>query len=96
MFIVILTYLKPLETVDEHLEDHRSYLKRLYAAKHLVCSGPLNPRTGGVLLVRDMSREALDALIDEDPFHRAGVARYEILSFRPTGYDPSFANFVGR
>jgi len=96
MFIVILTYVKPLETVDRHLEEHKSYLKRLYAARNLVCSGPQDPRTGGVLLVKDMSREALDALISQDPFHREGVARYEIISFHPTGYDPSFANFVAR
>ncbi|MDD7039160.1 MAG: YciI family protein, partial [Alistipes senegalensis] len=48
MFIVRLTYKKPLAEVERHLAAHREYLDRHYADGAFLCSGPQNPRSGGI------------------------------------------------
>lgn len=47
MFIVSLTYKRPLSEVDQHLEAHVAYLKQQYGDGHFIASGRKVPRTGG-------------------------------------------------
>jgi len=84
--IAILRYLKPLEEVLAHLDAHRAYLRRLEADGVLLASGPLEPRTGGALLLRVADTDpavALAAVRDGDPFTRLGVASYELAQWNP-------------
>ena len=90
MFIVLLTYKLPLAEVERHLAAHREYLDRQYAAGTFLCSGPQNPRTGGVILYR----AAVEALTAEDPFRIHGVADYEIIEFSPVKRLPGFEAFL--
>ncbi|MBQ5950320.1 YciI family protein [Massilia sp. ST3] len=83
MFIVSLSYTAPLDHVDAHLAAHREFLAAQYAAGRFLMSGPKVPREGGIILADAPSRAALEAVLGEDPFHRAGVARYEITEFAP-------------
>ena len=84
MFIAILTYKKPLSEVDRFLTAHREYLAKHYAAGDFIASGPQNPRVGGVIMMKAESREAVNAIIAEDPFHINGIADYQIVEFTPT------------
>ncbi|ROT03155.1 GTP cyclohydrolase [Muribaculaceae bacterium Isolate-037 (Harlan)] len=84
MFIAILTYKKPLSEVDKYLQAHREYLAENYAAGNFITSGPQTPRVGGVIMMRVASREAVDALIKQDPFHINAIADYQIVEFTPT------------
>ena len=84
MFIAILTYKKPLSEVDRFLAAHRKYLANHYADGDFIASGPQNPRVGGVIMMKAESREAVDAIIAEDPFHINGIADYQIVEFTPT------------
>lgn len=84
MFIAILTYKKPLEEVDRHLQAHREYLAEHYAAGDLVASGPRIPREGGVIMIKSGSREKVDSLLAQDPFHINDIADYQIVEFTPT------------
>ncbi len=43
MFIVLLTYTKPLELIEEQLIAHRSFLQTLYDQDALIASGPQVP-----------------------------------------------------
>ncbi|MFE0459988.1 YciI family protein [Kitasatospora sp. NPDC058965] len=81
MFVVTLTYTAPLDRIDALLPEHVAWLERQYAAGTLLASGRRVPRTGGVLLARAADRAALDALLAEDVFHRAGVAEYQVVEF---------------
>lgn len=83
MFVITLTYEKPLEEVDRWLEEHRAFLRANYATGCFLASGPCNPRTGGVILAHGCRRDELDVLLDADPFKREGVARYTVLEFDP-------------
>lgn len=52
MFVIVLTYKKPMAEIERHLAAHRAYLDRHYAAGAFLCSGLQRPRTGGVILCR--------------------------------------------
>lgn len=84
MFIVILTYRKPLEEVDRFLQAHREYLAEHYAARDFIASGPQTPRLGGVIMARAENRAALDSIISQDPFNINGIADYQVVEFTPT------------
>lgn len=84
MFIISLTYIKPLEEVDALLEEHVTYLKEQYALKNFLASGRKVPRTGGVILARGASRGEIETIITLDPFYRHGIAEYGITEFTPT------------
>lgn len=84
MFIVILTYKKPLSEVDKYLQAHRDYLAEHYAAGDFIASGPQNPRIGGVIMIKAANREAVNTIISQDPFNINGIADYQIVEFTPT------------
>lgn len=84
MFVILVSYRKSLEEVERHLAAHRAFLDRHFAAGDLVCTGPQQPRTGGVILSRASDRAAVDSFISEDPFYVHGIADYAVTEFTPT------------
>jgi uncharacterized protein YciI len=81
--LAIVRYRKPLEEVLKVVDAHRAYLHDLKAKGLLLASGPLDPRSGGALLLRVPDVAALDAIRDEDPFIKTGCAQYELLPWLP-------------
>lgn len=85
--LAILRYRRPLDEVLTVLEEHRAYLGRLKGEGILLASGPLDPRSGGALLLRvpdEAAQDSLDLIRDNDPFTRTGMAQYELLPWAPT------------
>ena len=93
MFVILLHYLKPLPEVDRFVAEHRAFLERHYATGNFLLSGRQEPRTGGVILADAPTREQIEAIVREDPFHREQIARYEIVEFVPSLADPRLAQF---
>lgn len=91
MFVIRVTYTKPIEEIDRFLQEHRQYLEVKYQQGLLVCSGPQNPRIGGIIIARTMERDKLEKLIEQDPFSREKVALYEIIEFTPVKMDAGFS-----
>ncbi len=83
--LAIIRYRRPLEEVLVHQDAHRAYLRGLKEHGTLIASGPMNPRFGGVVLLRvpDEDANALDSVRDGDPFFRNGVAQYELIGWAP-------------
>ena len=81
----IIRYRKPLEEVLVYQDAHRAYLRELKDKGVLIASGPMNPRFGGLLLLRvpDDDAKALDAVRDADPFFQSGVVQYELVGWNP-------------
>jgi uncharacterized protein YciI len=80
--IVIVRYRQPVEEVVKVQEPHRAYLRQLKADGVLLAAGPMDPRFGGMFLMRvpdDNAVAALDAVRDNDPFYAAGAAQYELI-----------------
>jgi uncharacterized protein YciI len=96
MFLAVLRYKVPLDVVEKHVQAHRDYLNEWYERNKLIVSGPMVPRVGGVILFNVDSREELEAIIKEDPFHLEGVADYEVTEFLPVKSDPRFRELFVR
>jgi uncharacterized protein YciI len=94
MFIVSLSYKKDLHEVEKLLDRHVAFLDKYYAQKKFIFSGRKKPRTGGVILVQTMDKEALMEIIREDPFYSNAIADYDITEVIPTKYDEQFAYFI--
>jgi uncharacterized protein YciI len=80
--LVLIRYRAPIEAIEAATADHRTYLRSLQASGVLLASGPLDPRTGGAVLLRlpdDAPPSALDAIRDGDPYWQRGLANYELL-----------------
>lgn len=88
MYIVHLTYVAPLERVDELKSGHMAWLDEHYATGVFLMSGRREPRTGGVIIAAAVPRAELDAILAGDPFGQAGVAEYEVVEFLPTTTAP--------
>jgi uncharacterized protein YciI len=95
MFAIILTYKQPLEAVERVTPAHRAFLDTGYAAGIFLMSGRQTPPTGGVILAKAESREALDAFLAQDPFMTEGIADYAIYEFTPVKYQPCLKEFLG-
>jgi len=84
MFVVTLTYIRPLEELDALMPKHVAWLKKHYRSGLFIASGRQVPRTGGVILARSGDRAALEKLLEEDPFVKSGCARVDVIEFRPS------------
>lgn len=94
MFIVNLSYIKPISEVENHLKEHVNYLDEYYKSNKFIFSGRKIPRTGGVILVNVSSKEELDLILKEDPFYQNQIADYEVIEVEITKYDERFAAFL--
>ncbi|HEY1015327.1 MAG TPA: YciI family protein [Herpetosiphonaceae bacterium] len=94
-FLVEITYLVPLERIDELLPGHRAFLQEGYDRGLLLLSGPQNPRVGGIVVARAESFAELDSFFAGDPYRREGVAEYRFVEFSPVKFQPLVADWIG-
>ena len=84
--IALVRYRRPFEEIAPKVDEHRAYLRELKAAGLLLVSGPMDPRSGGILLLRvpdENSLIALDNIRDGDPFTKLNLAQYELIPWVP-------------
>jgi uncharacterized protein YciI len=95
MFAVTLTYVRPIAEIEAKTAEHRAWLDQHVESGLLLLAGPLVPRTGGLLIFSGReTREALAAILEDDPFAVHGLADYEIIEFSPGKKNPLFADLV--
>jgi uncharacterized protein YciI len=82
VFVLLLTYVKPLPEVDALMSEHVAWLDEQYDAGRFLVSGRQIPRTGGVIVARGDDREEIEALAASDPFVTGGVATCDVIQFR--------------
>jgi len=75
------TYLQPPEVVEQSRPAHLEFLKAEIDAGRLLLAGRQEDSSGGMLITTDMSSEDADDIVARDPYTKAGVGRYERLSF---------------
>ena len=94
MFIIDLTYIAPLEELDQHMADHAKYLRKYYKKDVFVASGRKVPRIGGIILALADSKEAVEKIIKEDPFYKHKLAEFTITEFLTSQYHPELKEFL--
>jgi uncharacterized protein YciI len=93
-FIINITYKAPLTVIDEILPEHRKFLQEGYDQGLLLCSGPRNPRTGGILVARAESVEQIKLLFEKDPYKIKGAGDYEFVGFDPVKRQPFLEEWI--
>jgi uncharacterized protein YciI len=93
-FVVTLTFLVPFESFGEAVARHRAFLDEGYSAGMLLMSGPRTPRTGGIVVARAESPEALRAFFARDPYKLEDLATHEFAEFSPVKSQPILAEWI--
>jgi uncharacterized protein YciI len=94
MFIIDLHYTAPLAQIDAHMTPHVKFLKKYYKENVFIASGRKLPRTGGIILAIAKSKEDVERIIQEDPFHIHKLATFEITEFQTSQTHPDFQHFL--
>ncbi len=82
MFVIELVYKADLREIDAHMRAHVRFLKKYYDAGNFLVSGRKIPREGGIILAVGKSRDEIERIVREDPFHAHGLADFRIIEFR--------------
>ena len=82
MFVIELVYKAPLEEIDAHMTAHVRFLKKYYSAGNFLVSGRKIPRDGGIILAVGKTRQEIETIVKEDPFHKHGLADFRVIEFR--------------
>jgi len=71
----------PQQMKEVYVPAHEAHLHEGIAAGMLLMGGP--SATGGFLILRAESREALDAFLARDPFRTNGLNQFRVTEFDP-------------
>ena len=82
MFVIELIYKVDLAEIDRHMTAHVKFLKKYYALGHFLVSGRKIPRDGGIIIAVGASRDEIQSIVQQDPFHSHGLADFRIIEFR--------------
>jgi len=93
-FILQGQHLVPFDQLTDLLPKHHQFLQKGYDEGHFLFSGPQIPAHGGFLVARAESLEALQILLAEEPFVKAGKMRFSrITEFHPAQSQPFLADW---
>ena len=94
MFIVQLTYKTPLTEVDKYLQAHREFLEYYYKQGVLLVSGPMKPRTGGIIIALTTDKAYLESIFKKDPYFLAEIADYTFIEFTPVKHREELKDLI--
>jgi uncharacterized protein YciI len=89
LFVVNLTYQKPIEEIDRFLNAHRDFLNKHIESKQILLAGRKNPRVGGVILILEESLDVAQKIMEQDPFISENLATIDILEVDVTLFQPN-------
>lgn len=93
-FVIEITYLIPFEQMSEIVPEHRAFLQTGYDQGWILVSGPKLPKTGGIIVTRAPSQEAVESFFANDPFLAHKVATYQFIEFDPVKRQGFIENWV--
>ncbi|GAA3155712.1 YciI family protein [Nonomuraea roseoviolacea] len=95
LHLLVLRYLGTEDDAAPHVAAHVTYLERHHREGIFLLSGQTVPSDdGGVILARG-ERAAVERVAAGDPFVRAGVAAYTIITVDPGRVHPALAEPLG-
>ena len=83
LFVVLMHYTQPLDAVNAVRAEHLRHLEASAARGLIHAWARREPPTGGLFIATAPDRAALEAVVAEDPYVRAGVATPEIVEVPP-------------
>ena len=83
LFLVTLTYIRPIEEVHAHLDTHRDWLAKHATNGQILVAGPLHSGHGGLAIAHCEDRSELDALLAEDSFCIHQLVKCDVQAMTP-------------
>jgi uncharacterized protein YciI len=93
-FVVFVKYKVPMSEIEKHLKEHREYLQIGYDKGLLLCSGPQNPKVGGVVIARGEEQSELINFFSNDPYNLNNLVSYEYIEFNPVKHQPFLKDWI--
>lgn len=93
-FLVQIDYNVPVESLGDTIRLHREFLQIGYEKGWLLMSGPRNPTTGGIVVARAPSQQALEDFFNGDPYKLSGLATHTFVEFNPVKQQDFMANWI--
>lgn len=84
MYLMVSTYLAPLDEVDKAREAHMEFLNGLEERGLVVAAGRQDPPVGGVVLLDTATAEEAVEAMAGDPYVQRGLATYVATGWKPT------------
>jgi uncharacterized protein YciI len=82
-FMIEIQYTAPMEKIAEILPVHRAFLQTGYEKGWLLCSGPMVPKSGGVVIARAPEKQDIEDFFSNDPYLLNNAATYRFVEFEP-------------
>lgn len=84
MFIIFLKFGVNRAQAGQWMAEHNKWLSDGFAAGDFALAGSLENSQGGVLIARDIGKDALLQRVGQDPFVLHGVVVAEVHAFTPS------------
>ncbi|GAA2114834.1 YciI family protein [Actinomadura alba] len=95
LHLLTLRYLAATTEVEPHVAGHVHFLERYHRQGIFLISGPTVPaEEGGVIVARGVDRAHMEDIAAEDPFVRAGVAAYQVVTIAPGRMHPMVSDLL--
>lgn len=95
MFIVLLKFSDNKSKAGQFMEGHKAWLKRGFDDGIFLMAGSLKPQLGGGIMAHNISRDALQAFVGDDPFVAHDIVAPEIIEFEPSQQRPELKGLFG-
>lgn len=87
MFIVNLRFSDAKSKAPEFMAAHTEWIKQGFESGSFLVVGSIQPNLGGSIIAHGLSREALEAVVKQDPFVAENIVTAEILEISPKKVD---------
>lgn len=87
MFVVLLKFSTNKANAKEHMGGHNAWIKQGFDDGVFLLVGSIEPSQGGSIIAHNVSREELEARVDNDPFVSANIVTAEIIEISPKKTD---------
>lgn len=95
MFLLRATYNRPIEEVDQLLEEHKAWIMKNFEAGRILLTARQEPLVGGLILATGGTVDDMWAMLEEDPFKSSGMADYEVLEYSPVRAAEGVEGLIG-
>jgi uncharacterized protein YciI len=95
MFIVLLEFSDNKDQAGDHMDGHKSWLKRGFDDDVFLVAGSLQPNQGGAIIASGTSEADLKSRLNDDPFVAENIVRAEILEISPAMADERLNFLLG-
>lgn len=87
MFIVLLKFSENKKQAGAFMDGHNAWIKKGFDDGVFVLVGSLQPGLGGSVMAHNITLDALEKRVSEDPFVAENIVSVEIIEIEPKKTD---------